>query len=346
MAEGSACPAASIIISVHDGEQFIIRAVDSALAQTLGDIEVIVVDDASTDRTPDLIARAALRDARVKPLLLTRNLGPSAARNRGLDIARGRWVAILDADDWFLPGRLATLIARAEAAGADLISDDLLLHDEEADAPAGPMFGAEPLPPVIDAAAFVWGNLPDPRQPRRGLGFLKPLMRRDFLERQGLRYPESMRFAEDYAFYLAALMAGGRWIAAREAGYVYAVRGASLTATHRAEDLFRLCKVDAAALAMPDLDPPLRAALRAHLLSVQKRAAWAGFIDAFKVGSLRKLMRTATINPKVFAFVAARCLEQARLRWLSRIGRRGSGMSEPRPASRSLSGGSPPAPCG
>ena len=346
MAEGGAAPSASIIIPVHDGEEFILRAVGSALAQTIHDVEVIVVDDASTDRTPELIAEAALRDARVKPLLLTRNLGPSAARNRGLDVARGCWVAILDADDWFLPGRLAALIARAEAAGADLISDDLLLHDEEADAPVGPMFGPEPLPPVIEAPAFVWGNMPDPRQPRRGLGFLKPLMRRAFLERQGLRYPEAMRFAEDYAFYLAALMAGGRWVASPEAGYVYAVRGASLTATHRAGDLFRLCEVDAAALATPDLDPHLRAALRAHLLSVQKRAAWAGFIDAFKAGSLRGLMRTATINPRVFAFVAARCLEQARLRSLARIGRRRPPLSDPDLASRNLSGGSPPARCG
>lgn len=346
MADGKARPAASIIIPVHDGEAFILRAVGSALAQTLADVEVIVVDDASTDHTPDLIAETAQRDARVKPLFLTRNLGPSAARNRGLDIARGRWVAILDADDWFLPGRLAALIARAEAADADLISDDLLLHDEEAGAPVGPMFGAEPLPPVIEAAAFVWGNLPDPRQPRRGLGFLKPLMRRDFLERQGLRYPEAMRFAEDYAFYLAALMAGGRWIAAPEAGYVYAVRGASLTATHRAEDLFRLCAVDAAALATPRLDPRLRTALRAHLLSVQQRAAWAGFIDAFKAGRLRELMRMATMNPRVFAYVAARCLEQARLRSLSRIGRRERHASDSELANRNLSGGSPPAPCG
>lgn len=323
MAEASSRPTASIVIPVHDGEEFIIRAVESALAQTVEDIEVIVVDDASADRTPDLVAAASRRDARVKPILLRRNLGPSTARNRGLAAARGDWVAILDADDWFLPWRLAALIARAEAAEADMISDDLLLHDEEAGAPVGPMFGAEPLPPFLDAAAFVWGNLPDARQPRRGLGFLKPVMRRAFLQGHALRYPEGMRFAEDYAFYLAALMAGGRWVCAPEAGYVYAVRGASLTATHQARDLFRLCEVDAAALARPDLDSGLRAALEAHLLSVQKRAAWAGFIDAFKARKLRELARTATMNPQVFAFVAARCLEQARLRSLIRLGRRG-----------------------
>lgn len=303
-------PDVSVVIPVYNGRAFVERAIASALGQTLASIEVIVVDDASQDGTPALVEGLAARDPRLRLVAFALNRGPSAARNAGFAAARGRWIAILDADDWYEPGRLERLVRGGDERGADLVCDDLVLFDEEAGAAIGPMFGPGGLPPEIDGERFVLGNLPDPERPRRGYGFLKPLMRRAFVDERGLRYDEAMRFAEDYAFYVETFLAGARWIAVEGAGYVYVIRSGSLTATHQARDLFRLCAVDTAALERVG-DGRMRRALRRHLLTTQKRAAWAHFIDLFKERRIGPLWSTATMNLPVFAHIAGQCAIQA-----------------------------------
>jgi glycosyltransferase involved in cell wall biosynthesis len=98
----------SVIIPVYNGAAFIARAVDSALAQDFSDFEVIVVDDGSTDAT-GLILRKYVNKIRV---LRQDNHGPSVARNTGAAIARGEYLAFLDADDWWREDKL-TLTHRA-----------------------------------------------------------------------------------------------------------------------------------------------------------------------------------------------------------------------------------------
>jgi hypothetical protein len=99
-------PLVSVIIPVHNGEPFVADAVDSVLDQTLRDIEVVVVDDGSTDGTPDVLADRAARDPRVV-VRRQEQRGRSAARNAGLALSRAPLVALLDADDCSLPDRLA-----------------------------------------------------------------------------------------------------------------------------------------------------------------------------------------------------------------------------------------------
>jgi glycosyltransferase involved in cell wall biosynthesis len=242
------------------------------------------------------------------------NRGPSGARNAGLGAARGRWIAILDADDFYSPDRLARLTQAGDDAQADFVCDDLLLVDETTGSPLGPMFGEGGLAPVIDGERFVLGNLPDPKAPRRGYGFLKPIMRNDFLRHNKLRYKEEMRFAEDYAFYVEALIAGASWVSVPQATYHYSVRSNSLTAVHTAQDLFKLCAVDEAALLKTKKDRGLQKALRRHLVSTQKRAAWAHFITLFKEKRPADLVRTATMNRAVFGYIAGQCLYQTLVR--------------------------------
>ena len=97
-------PRVSIVIPVFNRREQVISAVDSALAQTFGDLEIIVVDDGSTDRTPDTLA--TLRP-QAKLLRLPENRGPSPARNVGTAIARGEFVMLLDSDDELLPEAIA-----------------------------------------------------------------------------------------------------------------------------------------------------------------------------------------------------------------------------------------------
>jgi glycosyltransferase involved in cell wall biosynthesis len=118
-------PAISAIIPCFNVESYIDETMASVLAQTYPPDEIILVDDCSSDRTLDLIREYAARDARVKVIALHTNQGVSAARNAGLALAKGDYIAMLDADDVWAPDALEV---RAELAqrfdNADVIATD------------------------------------------------------------------------------------------------------------------------------------------------------------------------------------------------------------------------------
>jgi glycosyltransferase involved in cell wall biosynthesis len=119
-------PRFSVIIPVFNGEAFIARAIDSVLAQTYPAEEIIVIDDGSTDSTPDVIAGYGDRIRMIRQ----QNLGVSAARNAGAQAARGDWLAFLDADDWYFPERLrvhADMLAADKEL--DFLTGDYEYHD-------------------------------------------------------------------------------------------------------------------------------------------------------------------------------------------------------------------------
>jgi glycosyltransferase involved in cell wall biosynthesis len=198
--------AVTVLIAAHEAEPFVGNAVASALAQTFRDIEVLVVDDGSRDRTADAARAAAGGDPRLSVIRLSRNRGVSAARNAGLRAARGRWIAPLDADDAFAAQRLAQLVCDAERLGADLLADDVVAVRGGVQAVGGfaaPLRGRRP-----DAAQFV--ALDVLGSDAMSVGYMKPLMRRAFLDRCGLEYPEDVYAGEDFHFYVRCLLHGAQ----------------------------------------------------------------------------------------------------------------------------------------
>ena len=113
----NAPPRVSVLIGCWNNAETLPRAMDSILSQTVDDLELIVVDDGSTDRSPELVR--SVEDPRVRHLRLE-HMGISRSLNRGLEAARARVVAVQDADDWSLPQRLerqlAVLADRPEVA--------------------------------------------------------------------------------------------------------------------------------------------------------------------------------------------------------------------------------------
>ncbi|WP_137179321.1 glycosyltransferase [Roseomonas sp. AR75] len=105
-------PAVSVLMPVRDGAAFLPAALDSILRQEWRDFDCIVVDDGSRDATPQLLAQAARRDARIRVLTQPRS-GVVSALNRGLAASRAPWVARMDADDVARPDRLAKQMALA-----------------------------------------------------------------------------------------------------------------------------------------------------------------------------------------------------------------------------------------
>ena len=112
-------PQISVIIPVFNVEKFLPQCLDSVTEQNFADIEIICIDDGSTDKSPEILSRYADRDPRIRIISRT-NGGLSAARNAGLKIARGKYIFFIDSDDWIEPNTLEKLFATAESTGADL----------------------------------------------------------------------------------------------------------------------------------------------------------------------------------------------------------------------------------
>jgi hypothetical protein len=108
-----ASPFLSVLMPAWNAEAGIGRALDSVLAVADVDLECIVVDDGSTDATAAIVEHRAGDEPRIRLIRMPSNEGVSAARNAGLDVARGTWLAFLDADDRLLPGGLEALIRAA-----------------------------------------------------------------------------------------------------------------------------------------------------------------------------------------------------------------------------------------
>ena len=112
-------PSISVIMPVYQAEKFLQASVESVLAQTFSDWELLLVDDGCRDNSPALCDELARRDDRIQVIHKEKNAGVSAARNSALEAARGAYIAFLDADDGFEPRMLETLWSLREQSGAD-----------------------------------------------------------------------------------------------------------------------------------------------------------------------------------------------------------------------------------
>ncbi|HEY6057311.1 MAG TPA: glycosyltransferase family 2 protein [Candidatus Limnocylindrales bacterium] len=217
----STSPRVSVVMPAYNVERYVRQAIDSVLAQTEPAVEVIVVDDRSSDRTAEIVD--GIGDERVRLVRSGANGGPSVARNRALDEARGEWIAFLDADDWFAPSRLERMLDVAGAWDAEMAIDDVNLVEDGADQPWGSLFETHGLrlaqPRAMALAEYVAIDL--------GLG--KPIVRRDFVLRNALAFDETLQRVEDLRFCVDCLLRGARLVLVPEAGYFYRARRRALT---------------------------------------------------------------------------------------------------------------------
>ncbi|HYE29639.1 MAG TPA: glycosyltransferase family 2 protein [Allosphingosinicella sp.] len=219
-------PSVSVVMPAYNVADYLDKSVGSALSQGV-DVEVLIVDDCSTDATPEVIRRLEA-DPRVRGFRLAVNGGPSAARNKGLDEARGEWVAFLDADDWFGPGRLPYLLDVARAARADAITDDLALINEGADKPWATVYE------ITGWTQAEEGRILSPAELCRWDWILQPMFRTAWLREHDLRFNTIRRSGEeDFEFYMDAMLRGVKWVTARKALYFYLSRPGQLTRSRR-----------------------------------------------------------------------------------------------------------------
>ncbi|MDX8431859.1 glycosyltransferase family 2 protein [Mesorhizobium abyssinicae] len=289
-------PDVSFIIAAYNAEATLDRAIASAMAQRDVSVEVIVVDDCSRDRTLD-VARSYPEDI-VRVVALQRNRGPGGARNAGLEAARGRWVAVLDSDDAVYPGRICTMIARAEKAGAVIAVDNLQVVREDGVA-EDTMFPADYLEGLaeISLADYIAGNIVF--ESRFNLGYLKPIFQRDFLEESGLRYDERLIIGEDYILLASALAKGGKCVVEPTTGYVYHIRTGSISRVLELHHVQAMLGADAAFASTysNSMEGKAQAAFLRRGRSLRRAASFLSLVQHIKARSPLKAIWTALSDP-------------------------------------------------
>lgn len=181
--------AITVIVPVYKVENYLRRCIDSILNQSFRDFELILVDDGSPDKCPQICDSYALQDNRIK-VIHQENGGAAAARNAGLDLAKGEWIAFVDSDDWVNPDYLSLLHEAAARKGADIIACRYLSVDKKTKTESQvltPVFSSEDREEywVNDRVGAVvpWGKL----------------YRRDLYN--GLRYPAGRTAEDEYVSY-------------------------------------------------------------------------------------------------------------------------------------------------
>ncbi|HET8898233.1 MAG TPA: glycosyltransferase family A protein [Rhodanobacteraceae bacterium] len=179
----------SVVMPVYDAARWLPQALDSVLAQSHANFEVVAVDDGSRDASADILARYAAADARVR-VLRQANAGVAAARNAAIRAARGDYVAFLDADDRWHPDKLTRQLATLRKHAAQICYAAYWRVDEE-DAVLGQVLP----PPALDAQAMLCSNF---------IGNLTGLYARSLGD-----IPIRRMGHEDYAFWLEQVRRAG-----------------------------------------------------------------------------------------------------------------------------------------
>ena len=180
-------PAVTVFIPVYNRGRYLAQAVDSMLAQTYRDFEILILDDGSEDDSLE-IARS-YRDPRVRVEANSKNLGNTPTRNRGIDLSRGRFIATLDSDDFAMPERLAKQVDYLEAH-KDCVAVGSWIRKQD-DATGTSRLKRHPLTSREMKAWFPWHN---------SLSQTSIMVRADTLKR--LRYDESYEQCQDYDLHI------------------------------------------------------------------------------------------------------------------------------------------------
>lgn len=215
----SGTPRVSVLVPVYNSAETLERCLRSAMRQTIGDIEILVADDGSKDTSADVAEALAREDHRIVVLRLWPNGGKPAAMNRMVSVARGTWVAVLDADDAFAEQRLEKLLGAADAQGpqVDMVADNLVYVDSGADQVVQTAFETNAAPRLISKADLLQSAN---SFASFDFGILKPMMRTAFIRRTGLSYFDT-RLAEDFYYLLTFFLAGGKGVLISEPLYFW-----------------------------------------------------------------------------------------------------------------------------
>lgn len=235
-------PELSVVVPVYNVEKYIAEMVESLLSQTLQDLEVILVDDGSPDRSGEICDGFAAKDDRVK-VIHKPNGGVGAARNDGLDAATGDWIVFCDSDDWVELDAFEKLVKAGEDSGADVVFGDANLvygeHVQKARFYKNEFVTSDRA--RIDqliAADFSRAYCFDPPEGGPAFGYGGPwnkLVRRQLLLDNDIRFDLRVKGIFDDILYTAYIFAAAKTVAyVHVPVYNYRQLGSSITHSYKA----------------------------------------------------------------------------------------------------------------
>ncbi|TFE27272.1 glycosyltransferase family 2 protein [Cohnella luojiensis] len=278
----------SVIIPAYNVEKYVKKAIESALNQTLKDIEVIVVDDCSTDETVNVIK--SIYDTRLKLVQNQTNKGVSFSRNKAIEASSGEWIAIMDSDDWWSPERLQKMLNHAIENNANIVCDDLwLIHDGE----------EVPYTTHLKSRAKIIGHhkemtfLSASRMISDDYGYLKPIIRSDLIKNTGLLYDENLNGDEDFKFLVECIYHSGKMLLIPEPMYYYRTRPNSLSSSISRAIVLHQSQIrfTGELITTYSQEPEIESALKSHRKKKQRGLAELLFKDRLE----KKKYLSATI---------------------------------------------------
>lgn len=297
-------PLVSVVTANHNGASHLAAAIRSVLEQTLGAVEMILIDDASNDDSLAVAREAAGNDERLRIISMATNGGPGAARNRGFAEARGEWIAVFDSDDLMAPDRLTRLIDRGTRDQADIVADNLMAFENGTPPETGrPFLAAASEPRWIGLADLISSSRMYAKAP--GLGYLKPILRAEAWRSSGVRYDETLRIGEDYAFLQRLLAKGLRLRLEPDPLYFYRRHSASISHTLRRDHLEAMLRADASfECEFPELPAQARSAQAARRRSLERALTYDDVIQSLKRRDLARGVTKAISAPDVWPLLA------------------------------------------
>lgn len=213
-------PTVSVVIPVYNVAGYVEKCVRSVMNQTITNIEIITINDGSTDKSSDILAELARDDSRII-LVTQKNAGVSSARNTGIDIARGEYIVFVDADDWLAEEYVEYMIKVIDETKSEMAisvsnftTRDIqqVTHDE---------IGVWSVSKAV--AKFLYPGMP--------IGSWNKIYRHDFLKKNKLRFQEDMFMGEGMRFITDAAQRASRIGVGRRKVYWYRLNNASSATT-------------------------------------------------------------------------------------------------------------------
>jgi len=295
-------PRISIIIPVFNAAAYLQQAVESVLQQSIEEVEVLVVDDCSVDDSFAIATQLAERDARVRVFHSAENRGAGHARNIGIAAAQGEWVTMLDADDWYDPERLQTLLGAAESEDVRIVADNqrfiesaegywdkLLIEDNTAEISC------------LSIEDYLRGDRVN--RTSRNLGLLKPFIQRELLTRHNIRYDDNKKLTigEDFYFLLECLKYERQMAFVNQPSYNYRIYNpAMLTKRQTIESYidWKFMHARFAQLFDPQQDARVAALIEARGQDIDRYIQFRKIVEPLKLWDFSEFFRQVKANPK------------------------------------------------
>ncbi len=206
-AERSDQPFISIIIPVYNAEKYIAECLNSVLSQSIKEIEVVCIDDGSTDHSLDILTMYMKTDARV--IVRTQNnQGAGAARNTALEIASGEYIAFMDPDDYYPDSKaLALLYKKAKKADVDICGGNVEMHENGIASYSQDLY--------FEEEKVMWYS-----EWQMDYGYANFIYKRAFLQNENIRFPLYRRF-QDPPFFIKVMIAAEKFLAIPDVVYAY-----------------------------------------------------------------------------------------------------------------------------